>query len=388
MCRFAGTCRYAFNRALATQKENYAKGIKFHSYNKMAAWLTRWRNDAETSWLKDGPSQAQQHALKNLENAFKRFFKKEGGFPKFKKKGDPESFRFPAGFQVDAGNARIKLPKLGWIQYQKSREIVGTPKNITISCKAGRWFVSIQTEREIELSIPPKGGAIGVDLGVSKFAALSNGQFLESPRALKTHLVRLRRAHRCLSRKKRRSKNRLKQKLKVQRLHARISNIRLDCLHKASHYLSKNHALVVIEDLKVRNLSRSAKGSLEKPGVNVKAKSGLNRSILDQGWGEFRRQLEYKCAWSGGILLKIAPHYTSQTCAQCGYCASDNRKTQECFRCTGCQHEDNADTNAAINILRAGLAQLACGEEIRPEGLDPRASSMKQEPTEGIKQTA
>jgi putative transposase len=388
MCRFAGTCRYVFNKALATQKGNYAKGIKFHSYNKMAAWLTSWRNDPELSWLKDGPSQSQQHALKNLENGFKKFFRKEGGFPKFRKKGDPESFRFPAGFQVDALNARIKLPKLGWIRYRKSREILGTPKNITVSRKAGQWFVSIQTEREIEISIPPRSGAIGVDLGVSKFAALSNGKFLENPRALQTHLGRLRRAQRCLAKKKRGSKNRLKQKLKIQRLHARISNIRLDCLHKASHYLSKNHALVVMEDLKVRNLSRSAKGSLEKHGVKVKAKSGLNRSILDQGWGEFRRQLEYKCGWKGGILLKIAPHYTSKTCSDCGHCTSENRKTQERFRCTVCQHEENADTNAAINILRAGLARLACGEEVRPEGFGLWASSMKQEPTEGIKQTA
>jgi putative transposase len=228
MCQFAGNYRFVFNKALATQKENYTKGVKYQSYNKMAAWLTRWRNDSELSWLKDGPSQAQQHALKNLDNGFKKFFKKQASFPKFKKKGDPESFRFPAGFQIDTANARIKLPKLGWVRYRKSREILGTPKNITISRKAGRWFVSIQTEREVEPSIPPKGGAIGVDLGVSKFAALSNGQFLEGPNALKTHLVKLRRAQRRLSKKKRGSKNRLKQKLKVQRLHGRISNIRLD----------------------------------------------------------------------------------------------------------------------------------------------------------------
>jgi putative transposase len=139
-----------------------------------------------------------------------------------------------------------------------------------------------------------------------------------------------------------------------------------------------------MEDLKVSNMSRSAKGSLEKPGVNVKAKSGLNRSILDQGWGEFCRQLEYKCAWSGSILLKIAPHYTIQTCSQCGYCDSNNRKTQDCFHCIGCQYEENA----AMNILRAGLTRLACGEELRPEGLDLRAPSMKQEPTEGIKHIA
>jgi putative transposase len=156
----------------------------------------------------------------------------------------------------------------------------------------------------------------------------------------------------------------------------KIANTRKDYLHKTTTAISQNHAVVCIEDLKIKNMSKSACGYIEKPGRNVKAKSGLNRSILDQGWFEFRRQLEYKQAWLGGEVLAISARNTSRRCSLCGHTEADNRTSQPRFRCMACGHEANADVNAACNILAAGHAVLACGE-IALSGF-----SVKQEPTE------
>ena len=153
-----------------------------------------------------------------------------------------------------------------------------------------------------------------------------------------------------------------KQKAKITRLHSRIADARLDFLHKNSTAISKNHAVVVLEDLKGSNMSASAKGTKEQPGKNVRAKAGLNKSILDQGWFEFRRQLEYKQAWRGGQVVLINPQHTSQTCSTCGHISPENRRTQSKFRCTSCGHEEHADLNAAKNIRRAGQARIACGD--------------------------
>ncbi len=157
--------------------------------------------------------------------------------------------------------------------------------------------------------------------------------------------------------------------------HHKISNVRQDYLQKTSTTISKNHAIVVLEDLQVKNMSRSAAGTKENPGRQVKAKSGLNKSILDQGWAEFRRQLEYKQLWRGGKVIAISPQNTSRRCSSCGYIAAENRKTQAGFKCISCHFASNADVNAARNILAAGHAVLACGETAS------LSRSMKQEPT-------
>ena len=153
-------------------------------------------------------------------------------------------------------------------------------------------------------------------------------------------------------------------------------NARRDSLHKASTTLSKNHAIVCIEDLKVRNMSRSAAGRVEQPGRNVRAKSGLNKTILDQGWFEFRRQLAYKLDWNGGQLIALPPKNTSRTCPACGHVSADNRQTQARFECVECGYENNADVVGAINILRAELARLACADT------SPAVRASGQEPTE------
>ncbi|TLF44329.1 IS200/IS605 family element transposase accessory protein TnpB, partial [Halomonas urmiana] len=251
------------------------------------------------------------------------------------------------------------LPKLGWLRFRKSREVLGTVKNVTVSQSGGRWFVSIQTEREVDVPVP-KGGAVGIDMGVARFATLSDGSDLAPFNSFKRHQTALRKAQQSLSRKTKFSRNRKKAKARVQEIQARIANARRDYLHKASATISKKHALVVLEDLQVGNMSRSARGSVEQPGQNVRAKSGLNRSILDQGWYEFRRQLDYKLAWRGAHLVVVPPHNTSRTCPECGHVAAANRRSQACFACVECGFEANADHVGAINVLRAGHARLAC----------------------------
>jgi IS605 OrfB family transposase len=237
MRKFAGSCRFVFNKALALQKENHEAGNKFISYVEMAKQLTEWRNGIETPWLKEAPCHSLQHALKDLERAFKNFFEKRAAFPRFKRKGNGGSFRYPDSqqFKLDQVNSRIFLPKLGWVSYRNSRKV--------------------------------------------KF-----------------------------------SNNWKKAKADVQKVQLRIANARKDFLHKTTTTISKNHALVCIEDLQVKNMSSSAAGTAESPGKKVRQKTGLNRSILDQGWGLFRTQLEYKLEWNGGMLLAVPPHNTSRTC--------------------------------------------------------------------------
>ncbi|MBB3192481.1 RNA-guided endonuclease InsQ/TnpB family protein [Halomonas cerina] len=361
MRQFAGMARFVFNRGLALQKARYEAGDKKLGYAALCKELTGWRNSTETPWLKDAPIHPLQQSLKDLERAYANFFAKRADFPRFKKKGQRDSFRYPDPKQIrlDQGNRRIFLPKLGWLRFRKSRELLGTVKNVTVSQSGGRWFVSIQTEREVDVPMP-KGGAVGIDMGVARFATLSDGSDLAPFNSFKRHQTALRKAQQSLSRKTKFSQNWKKAKARIQKIQARIANARRDYLHKASATISQNHALVVLEDLQVGNMSRSARGSVEQPGQNVRAKSGLNRSILDQGWYGFRRQLDYKLAWSGAHLVVVPPHNTSRTCPECGHVAAANRRSQACFACVECGFEANADHVGAINVLRAGHARLAC----------------------------
>lgn len=378
MRRFAGSCRFVFNRALALQKERYEQGEKKLGYAGLCKMLTEWRNGPETPWLADAPVHPLQQTLKDLERAYANFFAKRADFPRFKKKGQSDSFRYPDPKQIklDQGNSRIFLPKLGWLRYRNSREVLGTVKNVTVSQSCGKWFVSIQTEREVEQPIP-NGGAVGIDMGIARFATLSDGTFYAPLNSFKRHEDRLRKAQQAMSRKTKFSNNWKKAKARVQRIHFRIGNARRDYLHKATTTISKNHAMVCIEDLQVRNMSKSAAGTTEQPGKHVRAKSGLNKAILDQGWFEFRRQLDYKLAWAGGHLIVVPPQNTSRTCPACGHVSADNRQTQARFLCVECGFEENADLVGAINILRAGHAHCAC--EVSGAVMPPAAGTHRSD---------
>lgn len=374
MRRFAGCCRFLWNKALALEMESYEVCGKRLGYNALANSLKWWKKEEETAFLAEAHSQILQQALKDLDRAYQNFFAKRAEFPRFKKKGAHDSFRYPQGFKVDGGNSRIFLPKIGWVRYRKSRNAEGTPKQVTVSLCAGKWYVSIQTESEVPAPLHLSPKAIGIDMGIARFATFSDGTSVEPLNTFRRYESKLAQLQRRLAKRIFRSGNWQKLKAKIQELHHKIANIRTDFLHKLTTMISKNHALVVVEDLKVGNMSRSASGTVENPGRNVRAKSGLNKSILDQGWFEFRRQLAYKLEWLGGKLLAVPPQYTSQTCNHCGCVDKQNRPSQAVFKCVACGHEDDADHNAALNILAAGLAVIACGEG------RVRAPSAKQEP--------
>ncbi|MBN3785808.1 RNA-guided endonuclease TnpB family protein [Burkholderia sp. Ac-20353] len=386
MRRFAGACRFVFNQALALQKARYERGEKKLGYAGLCQQLTGWRNSTETPWLKAAPTHPLQQSLKDLERAYSNFFAKRANFPRFKKKGRRESFRYPDPKQIklDQANRRIFLPKLGWLRYRKSRDVLGTLKNVTVSQASDKWFVSIQTARAVEPPVPLATSAIGIDVGIARFATMSDGAFLVPLNSFKKHEMRLRRYQRAMSRKVKFSKNWRKAKAHVQRIHARIGNARRDYLHKATTTISKSHAMVSIEDLQVRNLSRSAAGSVEAPGKNVKAKSGLNQRILDQGWFEFRRQLEYKLAWNGGWLIAVPPQNTSRTCPACRCVSADNRRTQAQFACVACGYQAHADVVGAMNVLTRGLQLLEGQDDARIARGEMAQSghSVKREPAD------
>jgi putative transposase len=378
MRRFAGACRFVFNKALALQNENYRNGGKFIGKFAMKKLFTEWRNSPDTPWLADAPRHPVDEAILDLDRAFQNFFAKRADFPCFKRKGQSaDSFRYPDPKQVklDRENGRISLPKLGYMRYRNSRIVLGEVRNVTVSSKGGKWFVSILTRREVEQPVP-QGPAVGIDVGVTRFATMSDGSYIAPLASFKRHEQRLAKYQRRMSRKTKFSNNWKKAKARVQKIHARIANARNDFLHKTSTTISQNHALVCIEDLRIGSMSKSSAGTAEAPGKKVAQKSGLNKAILDQGWFEFRRQLEYKTAWRGGFTVAVPAAYTSQACPCCGHVAEENRKTQALFACVSCGYTSNADHVGAINVLERGQRLFACG------GMVQSGRPSKQEPAE------
>ena len=354
--QFCGCCRFVFNKGLEEVKKYYDYTGYLLNYVQLAAFLPKWKQDVD--WLKDCHSQVLQQSMKNLSYGLANYTAGRANFPRFKVKGRKDSCRFPQGVKSDQNNNRIYLPKIGWVRYRNSRTIVGTIKNVTVTAKCDKWYVSIQTEYEQETPVHT-GGDIGIDMGVVRFATLSNGQYFNPVNAFKTLKGKLAKLQRQLKRKTKGSSNWKKLVAKISRLHHRIANIRKNFLHQISNTISKNHATVYIEDLKVGNMSKSAKGTKENPGKNIRQKAGLNRAILDQAWYEFRRQLEYKLRWRGGQLILVAPQYTSQCCPACGHTAKENRTTQALFACVQCGYTENADVVGAMNVLQRGRALLS-----------------------------
>jgi putative transposase len=230
-------------------------------------------------------------------------------------------------------------------------------KNVTVSREGKHWFVSIQTEFEIEPPVHPSHSIVGIDLGVVRFATLSNGEVIPPVHALEKKQIRLKRYQRRMARRVKFSNNWKKAKAKVASVHRQIANIRNDFLHQTTTAISKNHAVVVIEDLEVWNMSQSARGTVDNPGRNVKQKAGLNPSILDQSWSEFRRQLEYKLEWAGGRLIAVPARYTSRTCPHCGHHHAGNRKTRDAFVCLECGYA-TPTTSAHSTSKRQGMPAL------------------------------
>lgn len=359
-----GANRFVWNKLLVMNLYRLEHHMPLIWYQEMAWFITLWKKSEEYSFLKEAPSQSLQQTAKALDRAFRDAFDKtqpNKQLPVIKRLGRNEAgIKYPQGATLDSKNQVIKFPKIGWIKYRHSRDIQGQIKNFTLSRYGKKFSISIQTLQEVALPIHPAQSAVGIDLGIARFATLSNGEVIESKHSFKTQQEKLAKTQRQLKNKTKWSSNWKKQQIKIAKIHQKIAQVRADFLHKTSTYISKNHAMVVMEDLKVANMSKSAQGSLELPGKQVRAKSGLNKSILDQGWSQFRRQLEYKQQWNGGLVVIVSPQYTSQTCPDCHHVERANRKTQAHFSCQSCRYENNADLVGALNILRAGHAQLAC----------------------------
>ena len=360
---FAGCRRFVWNKMLALNLQRLWDKQLIMRYNESTWWLTFWKRSDEFGFLATAQSQVLQQTLKDLDGAFTDAFDRKQPLkriPKFKKKGVGDSFRFPQSVKVD-GN-RVFLPKIGWVPMRLSRQIEGSVRSATVSRRESHWFISILNSREIAEPIHGSSTASGIDRGVVKLATLSDGSIFEGSKPLKRLAKRLAREQRELVRKTKFSNNWKKQRDRVSRLHIRIADARNDEIHKATTIISKNHAVIVLEDLHTKNMTASAKGTVDEPGSKIRKKAGLNRSILDMGWYEFHRQLEYKQRWRGGQVILINPRNTSRRCSVCGFTDKANRTTQSQFSCMACGHSENADVNAAKNILAAGLCRdEACG---------------------------
>ena len=369
----AGSCRYVWNKGLALKKELWEKKKQNLSRFDLDNLLTEWKK--ELNWLSTPPSQSLQQLNKDLDQAFKNFFRGRG-YPKFKKKGLHDSFRLPQGItltnQLSKKVGQVQLPKLGEVRFTKTREIKGRIRHITISKTCGNWFIAFNCELNLPNPQQKPHLAIGIDRGIKTFAQCSDGKAILGISPLKKNLKKLSKLQRKLSKKKKFSANWKKIKTKIEKCHYHIANVRKDFLHKTSTQLAQSHSLIVMEDLNTKDMTKSARGTKENPGTNVKAKSGLNRSILDQGWYMFQQYLSYKLTWRGGELVLIPPKNTSLKCRICGHIAKENRINQAKFQCIQCGHTEDADLNASINILAEGHSVLACGVEAL-------ASTAKQE---------
>ncbi|ENW30099.1 RNA-guided endonuclease InsQ/TnpB family protein [Acinetobacter lwoffii] len=396
--KLLGSARFVWNQILAVSFEMLANNERINKVN-LVNKIPELRKKPECAFLENSSNGVSlQQKVRDLGDAWGKFFNKkeqaklkqkpfrakkprffklsDGGevqlrplMPRFKKKSDGyDSIRIVQfGRYCWVKGNQVKLPNdIGVVKFRKSQNIVGEIKNVTISKHVGKWYVSFGAENTVEAPVHPSKSALGIDLGVKKLITTSSGQVFDPINSFKANQVKLARLQRKLRKKNKFSQNWKKLNLKINTLHHHIANIRHDYLHKVTTTLSKNHAMIVVEDLKVANMSKSAKGSIEKKGKNVKAKSGLNKSILDQGWSMLVNMLVYKQQWRGGLLVKVDPKYTSQTCSSCGHVAKENRLTQANFSCVECSFGENADINASRNILAVGHTVLSveggCGK--------------------------
>lgn len=354
----AGAARFVYNLAL-DQRSNWhrqkraATGSSI-TFNSQDAELTALR--AECEWLNELPRVCQTQALRDLDKAFQNFWSGSHRYPGFRSKDAHNSFRFAGRDtkrkQINRRFSQVFLPKIGWVKFrQRKRPIEGHVESVTITREADGWHVVFACRIERKEVIPLEG-EIGIDRGVSATLALSDGRLLHSPEQLE-HLDRkARKAARALARKRKGSNRREKAKRRLAKIKAKAARVRKHWNHVQTIRIARKHGHVAIEALRTSSMMRSAKGTVEAPGRNVRQKAGLNRSIAERGWYQIEQFLEYKLAERGGVLVKVNPAYTSQTCAECGTISKANRKSQARFVCQSCGHADNADVNAARNIVR------------------------------------
>lgn len=358
--QFAGSSRFLFNRGLVQRKDIYELTGKSLTYFEQNNELVKLKKQEETKWLEDIHSQVLQQALKDLDIAFQNFFRnlkegKKAGFPRFKCKGIRDSFRYPQGVKVKG--THVYLPKIGWVRFRKSREIEGTIKQTTVMREGDHWYVSFSCE--IERPDPPiapvsEEKAIGIDMGLTHFATTASGlenrpQYVPNPRFFTQYLPRLKVLSRRLSRKVKGSKNWLKAKRQLTKLHARIRHCREDFVHKLSTLIVKSHDIICVEGLQIANLLTTSR-------------KALSRAISDASWRSFLRCLAYKAKEQGKHFVETGKYFPStQLCSSCGH-----RRKIELFErkyiCESCGLKIDRDLNSAIVEKAAGMSVLkACG---------------------------
>jgi putative transposase len=339
LAKHAGTARHAYNWGLGlcssilnNNKNNPEEKIKFPTAIDLHKWLVALVKP-ENAWYYEVSKCAPQYALRHLADAFKRFFSKKGGFPKFKKKGRGDSFTLDGSITVD--HKKVKVPIIGWIKtYERLPQGVN-PKSVTISRTADRWFVSFKIEVEPTIT-EQKVDVVGVDLGVNHLAMLSTGEVFDGVKAYKKYEKKLSRLQWLNRPKQRHSANYKKAQLKIARLHRKIANIRKDTLHKITTYISKNHAVIGIEDLNVSGMLANHK---------------LAKAISDMGFYEFRRQLEYKCELYGSKLVVVDRFFpSSKRCSNCLTVKESLSLKERTYCCSSCGFESDRDLNASINL--------------------------------------
>ncbi len=370
-----GHARFVWNLAVE-QHAHWAPGRKSApGFAEQCRQLTEAR--AEFAWLRAGSIIVQQQALKDFAQAMANFFGKTHKRPTWRKRGQGEGFRIVA---VKAGDVRrlsrsvgeVRIPKVGWVRFRWSRAVPDGVKSYRITRdSAGRWHVAFAAIPD-PVPAPGTGEVVGVDRGVAVSVALSTGEMLNVPGLREAEKARLLRLLRKLARAKRGSNRRAKVKAAIARLKARETDRRKDWIEKTSTDLARRFDVIAVEDLKIRNMTRSAKGTLEAPGCNVRQKAGLNRGILAAGWGQLVERLEQKAP---GRVQKINPRFTSQTCNACNHIARESRESQALFLCVACGHQDNADVNAAKNIR-----DTAAGHAVAARGGQPLGEPVNREP--------
>lgn len=360
-----------FERYLAATRMLYNAALEHRitAYKTCGVSITRFSQAREIKdirrlegfeWLMDCHVHPLQESLGRLDKAYKAFFRRlktggKAGFPRFKPKQRWQSFMFPEygnGVSLDQQTNRLNVSKVGNIRVRLHRQIKGTPKTVSIVRKPDGWYAHIVCEiggTPQTRSFKP-GDVVGMDMGVANFLTLSTGDQVSNPSHLKAGLQKLRKEQKSLSRKKKGSNRRRKHAQRVAKAHLKIARQRRDFHHKTARNLIDHHPAIAAEKLQIKNMVRSAKGTREQPGRNVKQKAGLNRSISDAGWAQFLHILGSKAEEAGTQIITVNPKHTSQTCNICGHTAPENRLTQAIFGCVKCNHQTNADINAAQNI--------------------------------------
>lgn len=338
-----GCCRLIYNKGLAMRNDAYSNGEKI-GYNQTSAMLTDLKKQADFTFLKNVDSIALQQSLRDLDRGFKNFFEKRARHPQFKNKhNNHQSYRtINQGDNIRIVGKYIKLPKLGYVKIKQSME-VGHINNVTVErTPTGKYFVVLNVDFEPELR-PNAGGMVGIDVGIKEFYSDSNGNVVNNPKYLEKSMRKLVREQRKLSRKQKGSKNRNKQRIKVAKVHEKITNQRNDFLQKQSTMLVSENQTICIEDLNVKGMVRNHK---------------LAQHITSCSWSKFFTMLEYKATWYGNEIIKVPTMYpSSQTCSCCGYKNPlvKNLSVRE-WECPKCYTRHDRDTNASINILNKGLS--------------------------------